>query len=128
LTPVVVKTADFDAVGEVFWFAGGVAPPGMRVAQNALFTKVGTTSGGAGSSFALPDLRGRGVVGRTFGIRFTGHPADRPSAALQSEDLERHTHQVPATGEATGPARPRSASARSTPTRGSNACPERSMG
>ncbi|MEO1687011.1 MAG: hypothetical protein AAFU61_03810, partial [Pseudomonadota bacterium] len=43
LTPVVVKTADFDAVGEVFGFAGGVAPPGMRVAQNALFTKVGTT-------------------------------------------------------------------------------------
>lgn len=60
-------------LGEVAMFAGNFAPRGwlfahgqiLSIAQNtALFSLLGTTYGGDGrSTFALPDLRGRTVVG-----------------------------------------------------------------
>lgn len=60
-------------VGEVVRFAGDFAPGGYMKAQGqvltiagneALFQQLGTTYGGDGvTTFALPDLRGRNVVG-----------------------------------------------------------------
>ncbi|MEM6439968.1 MAG: tail fiber protein [Pseudomonadota bacterium] len=114
LTPVVVKNSDFDEVGEVFWFAGGFAPAGTRPADGRLLdlstptnqslaTKIGTSYGGDGvSTFALPDLRGRGIVGRNFAnSRFTGELRGSPSITLGLADMPNHVHEVPATGEDT---------------------------
>ena len=60
-------------LGEIKMFAGNFAPRGwafcqgqlMSIAQNnALFALLGTTYGGDGkTTFALPDLRGRGPIG-----------------------------------------------------------------
>ena len=60
-------------VGEIRLFAGNFAPLGwlfcdgtvLSIADNeVLFTLIGTTYGGDGvSTFALPDLRGRAMVG-----------------------------------------------------------------
>ena len=65
-------------LGEVTVFAGNFAPTGwalcqgqlLSISQNtALFSLLGTTYGGNGiTNFALPDLRGRNIVGAGDGI------------------------------------------------------------
>lgn len=91
-------------LGEITAFAGGYAPNGwmfadgrlLRISENAaLFSLLGTTYGGDGrTTFALPDLRGRTIVGAdgetpvgtTFGTeRFTLSAAQLPS----------HVHTMP---------------------------------
>ena len=64
---------DFATLGQVVQFAGNFAPQGfafangqlLSISQNtALFSLLGTTYGGNGTTtFALPDLRGRTIVG-----------------------------------------------------------------
>lgn len=64
---------DYATIGQVVEFAGNSAPEGwafangqlLPIAQNAaLFSILGTTYGGNGTTnFALPDLRGRTIVG-----------------------------------------------------------------
>jgi microcystin-dependent protein len=91
-------------LGEVTAFAGGYAPDGWMLADGrllrineyaALFSLLGTTYGGDGrTTFALPDLRGRAIVGAdgetpvgtTFGTeRFT----------LATTQLPSHVHTMP---------------------------------
>src|SRR6202008_1016087 len=60
-------------IGEIRMFAGNFAPAGwmfcegqlLPISENeALFNLIGTTYGGDGqTTFALPDLRGRDIVG-----------------------------------------------------------------
>ena len=84
LTPLIAVTgvypsesqsyfADQRILGEIAWFAGNFAPNGWAIADgsevnigdnNALFSLLGTIFGGDGAqTFALPDLRGRTLVG-----------------------------------------------------------------
>ena len=65
-------------VGEIVAYAGATVPPGWAVADGrlipvednwALFDVLGTTYGGDGqANFALPDLRGRSVVGNADSV------------------------------------------------------------
>jgi microcystin-dependent protein len=74
-------------LGEVQLFAGTFAPTGwafcngqlLSIAQNtALFSVIGTTYGGNGTSnFALPDLRGRDIVGVSQALGFA--PGQSPT-------------------------------------------------
>ncbi|NIJ19661.1 microcystin-dependent protein [Sphingomonas naasensis] len=59
-------------LGQVIAYAGSAPPPGWALCDGALlaagqypalFELIGTTYGGAGQSFALPDLRGRILIG-----------------------------------------------------------------
>jgi microcystin-dependent protein/Holliday junction resolvase-like predicted endonuclease len=71
-------------LGEVMPFAGNFAPSGWALAngqllainQNqALFSLLGTTYGGNGTTnFALPDLRGRTVIGTGNGVTIGSQP------------------------------------------------------
>ena len=70
-------------IGEVAWFAGNFAPVRWATANGqimpintntALFSVLGTTYGGDGkTNFALPDLRGRVMVGMGQGPGLTNH-------------------------------------------------------
>jgi len=93
-----VETAanNINDLGQVVLFAGGYAPGGYAVAngqslaisQNqALFSLLGTTYGGNGTStFALPNLSGRAVVGTGQGSGLTGRSLGSTAGAT-SETL-----------------------------------------
>jgi len=77
-------------LGEVMAFAGNFAPRGwalcngqlLSISQNtALFSLLGTTYGGDGiTTFALPDLRNRTVIGTGNGVTIGSRPgADFPT-------------------------------------------------
>ncbi|MCO5945388.1 phage tail protein [Mucilaginibacter flavidus] len=94
----------------VFMFAGNFAPRGfascegqiMSIAQNtALFSLLGTTYGGNGqSTFALPDLRGRTVVGQGQGPGLSpfveGQLGGSEVVTLTTNQLPSHTHNLTA--------------------------------
>jgi len=89
-------------------FGGNFAPYGwalcngqlMSIAQNqALFAIVGTTYGGDGvTTFALPDLRGRGPVHQGQGLGLSnyvlGEVIGSENVTLLSTNLPMHTHLV----------------------------------
>jgi microcystin-dependent protein len=93
-------------IGELSMFAGNFAPRGWAFAdgqllpinQNqALFSLLGTTYGGDGlTTFALPDLRGRTVVGADFGIWSLGAVAGADSFSLTQAQLPPHLHTLAA--------------------------------
>lgn len=65
-------SGNVDDIGSVSAFAGNFSPRGWMVADgraldstqyDALFSKIGYAYGGSGSTFHLPDLRGRTIVG-----------------------------------------------------------------
>jgi microcystin-dependent protein/Ca2+-binding RTX toxin-like protein len=72
------STASMDYIGEVVQFAGNFAPNGfvaadgqlLQISQfDALFSIIGTTYGGDGlTTFALPDLRARAIMGADVDI------------------------------------------------------------
>src|SRR5579863_10316349 len=76
----------------------------MSISQNtALFSLLGTTYGGNGTStFALPDLRGRRVVGAGQGpglsLHDLGEMGGEESVTLIVSQLPIHTHPVMASG------------------------------
>jgi microcystin-dependent protein len=93
-------------IAEVCIFAGNFAPRGyaftdgqlLSIASNtALFSLVGTTYGGDGrTTFALPDTRGRAIVGVGNGpglddIRW-GEKGGRTDVYLSVANLPSHTH------------------------------------
>jgi microcystin-dependent protein len=94
-------------LGQVAMFAGNFAPRGwafahgqlLPIAQHqALFAILGTTYGGDGrTSFGLPDLRGRTVVGsgsvagQTY---FVGQTLGTETLSLTTQNLPSHTHTV----------------------------------
>jgi microcystin-dependent protein len=88
-------------IGEIRIFAGDFAPRGYALchgqllpiqANRALFDIIGTTYGGDGkTSFALPDLRGRTVVGASpavpRGARGTGQVPKKAAAGAEAPRL-----------------------------------------
>lgn len=101
-------------LGEIRLFAGDYAPEywhlcdGSLLSINqyqALYSLLGTTYGGDGvQNFALPDLRGRMIVGQgtsTAGIMYNrGQKAGAETVALTQANLPSHTHMVSASSTA----------------------------
>lgn len=93
-------------IGEISIFAGSFAPRGwafcqgqiLSIAQNtALFSLLGTTYGGNGqTTFALPDLRGRVLVGPGQGPGLQsyvqGQMGGQESVTLLSNQMPMHVH------------------------------------
>jgi microcystin-dependent protein len=95
-------------IGEIRMFGGNFAPAGwafcngalMAISQyDALFSLIGTTYGGNGTStFALPDLRGRipihqgtGPEGQTYVM---GQSAGSETVTLTLNQLPNHVHAM----------------------------------
>jgi microcystin-dependent protein len=106
-------------IGQVMLFGGNFAPKGfalcngqlLPIAQNtALFSLLGTNYGGDGkSTFALPDLQGRAVVGQGKGPGLSaytiGETTGTPNVTLTTLELPAHNHSfVALTGGGTGAA------------------------
>lgn len=108
-------------LGQIMMFAGNFAPRGwafcngqlLPIAQNsALFSILGTTYGGNGTTtFALPDLRGRGPIhfGQGPGIsnHNIGENGGRESVSLTVNQLPPHNHALAVSqdsGKVTDPA------------------------
>lgn len=99
-------------LGEIRVFAGSFAPRGWAVcdgsllslSQNtALFSLLGTTYGGNGqTTFGLPDLRGRCVVGPGAGPGLSpydqGQQGGSESVTLSVNQMPSHGHMVTAQG------------------------------
>jgi microcystin-dependent protein len=95
---------DASVIGEITAFAGTFAPAGwmpadgrlLPINQNAaLFSLLGTTYGGDGvRTFALPDLRGRTIVG-TGGVIDVGERFGTESFTLVAAQLPSHVHTMP---------------------------------
>ena len=98
-------------VGEIRMFGGNFAPRGwalcdgqiLAVSQNdALFSLIGTTYGGNGTStFALPNLEGRIPVGDGHGpglsIRTIGESGGGERVTLTTDEMPGHNHPLYAT-------------------------------
>ncbi len=92
-------------LGEVTLFAGNYAPGGWAFADGsllsisgheALFSLLGTTYGGDGqNTFALPDLRGRSLIGPMLGLE-PGVPVGSAQNVLTPSQLPMHAHEVQA--------------------------------
>ena len=94
----------------VFMFAGNFAPRGfascegqlLSISQNtAVFSLLGTTYGGNGqTTFALPDLRGRTVVGQGQGPGLSpyieGQQGGSEVVTLSVNQLPAHNHTIKA--------------------------------
>lgn len=101
-------------LGEIRLFAGDYAPQDWHLCDGsllqinqyqALYSLLGTTYGGDGvQSFALPDLRGRMIVGQgtsTAGIMYNrGQKAGAETVALTEANLPAHSHMVSASSDA----------------------------
>lgn len=95
--------ADNSILGQIVSFAGDFAPRGWTVADGrllpigpnaALFSVFGTTYGGDGiTTFALPDLRGRTLIGVSLvdGIHI-GDVLGKETNLLTVANLAAHTH------------------------------------
>lgn len=104
LTPLVQTTGVFQDIGSVRFFAGNFTPGGFARADgsilpisgnDALFAQLGTTYGGDGrSSVALPDLRGRTVVG-AGGDFALGAQVGSETVTLSGTNLPPHVHASP---------------------------------
>ena len=95
-------------LGSIVMFAGNFAPRGwafcagqlLSIAQNtALFSILGTTYGGNGqTTFALPDLRGRGPVGTGPGPGLSniqlGEMAGQENVTLLTANMPAHNHLI----------------------------------
>lgn len=93
-------------IGEIRIFPYNFAPRGwafcqgqiISIAQNtALFSLLGTTYGGNGqTTFALPDLRGRTIIGQGQGPGLSpyslGQMAGTESTTLNINQMPMHTH------------------------------------
>lgn len=98
-------SAELDTLGMVIPFAGNFVPSGFMAAdgqllsiqQNtALFSILGTTYGGNGTTtFALPDLRGRDVIGASS--------SDPLGTVTGGETVSLANSQIPATGQSEAP-------------------------
>lgn len=102
-------------IGEVSTFAFNFAPEGWAICQGqllpisqntALFSLIGTTYGGDGrTSFGLPDLRGRSIVGTGDGPGLShiawGQRGGAEFHTLHQLEMPAHSHTAVATTTAT---------------------------
>ena len=104
-------------VGEVRTFPWPFAPRGwalcngalLSIQQNAaLFSLLGTRFGGNGTTnFALPDLRGRGMVHRGGGDTYAlGTSAGTETVPLTLQQMPLHAHGISASTNTANKARP----------------------
>lgn len=101
LTPLIQTGGPFEDIGKVKWFGGDFVPSGymradgsvLPVAQQViLFSKLGVQYGGDGrSTFALPDLRGRAIMGTSSNTP-RGTTLGAVSTALTAANLAPHAH------------------------------------
>lgn len=101
-----LPTLDTNPVGTVLTFAGSSAPTGYVAADGsslaragtyaALFAVIGTTYGGSGSNFNLPDYRGlflRGVGTNATALQSNGGAvAGAALGTLQNDQMQGHVH------------------------------------
>lgn len=100
-------------VGEIRMFAGNFAPRDwalcdgtlLAIAENeTLFTLIGTMYGGDGeTTFALPDMRGRVPIHRSFEYPLSSLGGNE-AASLGNVHLPPHTHALSASSSAPAPA------------------------
>lgn len=104
-----LPSIDTNPVGTVLTFAGSSAPTGYVAADGsslaragtyaALFAVIGTTYGGSGSNFNLPDYRGlflRGVGTNATALQSNGGAvAGAALGTLQSDQMQGHLHPLP---------------------------------
>lgn len=102
-------TGGQEFLGEIRSFAGNFTPGGylpadgrlLPISQNtALFSILGTTYGGDGrSTFALPDLRGRTIIGTRQGAGLTdrviGEQTGFEQITLTQNQIPAHVHSLP---------------------------------
>lgn len=91
---------------------GGTIPRGWTLCNGAilaiqtnqaLFSLLGTTYGGDGvRTFALPDLRGRAVMGTNFGTVPWGQVSGAEAVQVTTAQLPSHNHNIQATTTAGG--------------------------
>jgi len=95
-------------IGEVRWFGGNFAPRGWAVLEGqllpvnqnqALFSILGTQYGGDGrTTFGLPDLRGRSLLGKGQGPglsnRRIGEKGGEERHRLTVQEMPGHTHEA----------------------------------
>lgn len=105
-------------MGQIMPFAGTVVPNGWALCNgallamqnySALFSLIGTTYGGDGiRTFALPDLRGRAILGSTgiTGPHTAGTVSGSKSVTLTVANLPPHNHQLQASTVAGAAGRP----------------------
>lgn len=97
-------TGGVGTIGEIAAFAGNYEPGGWMFADgrllaiseyDTLFNVIGTTYGGDGNTtFALPDLRGRTIIGAGNGIQL-GQAGGSPETTLTEAQLPAHDHSIP---------------------------------
>src|SRR5262249_9204077 len=90
-------------IGEIFTFAGNYAPQNwdladgrlLPISQNqALFALIGTIYGGDGiTTFALPDLRDRVIIGSGRGYT-VGQQVGSSTVTLTVNQIPAHTHTL----------------------------------
>lgn len=108
-------------IGEVQWFAGNFAPRGWSFCDGqllpinsyqALFSILGTTYGGDGrTTFGLPDVRGRVIIGEGHGPglsdrRLGGKGGTEEERLTNTQQIASHTHTLRASGGAATNAAP----------------------
>ncbi len=95
-------------IGSILQFAGNFAPRGFQScegqlmsisANTALYSILGTTYGGDGqSTFALPDLRGRTIIGQGQGPGLKnyvmGQKSGTETATLLISNMPAHNHVI----------------------------------
>jgi microcystin-dependent protein len=108
------QAGDQPFIGEVQWFAGNFAPRGWALcdgqllpisSNTALFSILGTTYGGDGrTTFALPDVRGRVLIGTGQGPGLTNRPLGQKSGqenvTLTAQQIPAHSHPLTASSGA----------------------------
>jgi len=95
--------ADTPFLGEIMLYAGGLIPNGwalangqlLSISQNqALFSLLGTNFGGNGqTNFALPDLRGRTVIGTNLDFP-VGTVVGQATVTLNEDQMPTHVHDL----------------------------------
>jgi microcystin-dependent protein len=105
-------TTESPLLGEIDLFAGSFAPRGwafcdgqvLKIDQDIpLFSIIGTTYGGDGkTTFALPDLQDRAVVGTGKGPGLTNRPLGEPfgkdRVVVSVQQIPPHAHTLPGGG------------------------------
>jgi len=109
LTGITVTGGGTNPAGAIIMFGGATAPSGYllcdgsrvsRTSFNTLFAVIGTTygAGDGGTTFNLPDLRGRVPVGAGTGTGLTarsrGQTFGAESSTLSVTNLPPHRHRV----------------------------------
>jgi microcystin-dependent protein len=107
--PIPDSSVEPPFIGQVQLFAGNFAPVGWLFchgqlvsinAYESLFNLIGTTYGGDGqTTFALPDFRGRTIVGKGLGpegfTRVVGERGGASQITFSTTNLPLHNHSLP---------------------------------